>query len=166
MLSPRPTHLLSLPIALLAASCVGTLDEKYPALSGIDGPDAGAATCDDPINSGHNGEHEQGQPCMPCHAAGGDGPTFTIAGTLYDDLAGSAAVSDAAIHIIDATGKDVALTTAANGNFWSTEPFAFPVLTYASLCPDTHDMISPLDESGGDCNKGGCHVAGFRVALP
>ena len=107
-------------------------------------------------------------PCNSCggnHSAGGDGPAFTVGGTLYVDLAGSTPIANAAVHILDADGDDVVLTTAANGNFWSTDAFAFPVTTHASLCPDTDPMIAPLDPSGGDCNKGGCHTAGFRVAI-
>lgn len=147
-----------------AAACVGTMEEKYPAGLSAGGADAGA--CDEPLQSGDDGHHNPGQPCLTCHRAGGTGTAFTVGGTLYTDLAGTAPLPDGTIHLIDAEGTELTLPVAANGNFWTSEPMAFPVHTFASLCPDTRAMITPVDTTGGDCNMGGCHVAGFRVALP
>jgi hypothetical protein len=147
----------------LAAGCVGTMEEKFPLAAGP-GPDG--AACDEALVSGDDGHHKPGEPCLTCHAAGGDGPAFTVGGTLYEDLAGTATLADATVHVVDADGQDLALPVAANGNFWTAAPLAFPIRTHASMCPDTNPMLSPLDASGGDCNKAGCHAAGFRVALP
>lgn len=159
-------HHIAVLLAALTTGCVGTMEEKYPSEIAGGGPDAGAGACDEPMVSGHDGKHYPGEACLSCHADGASAPPFTIGGTLYVDLAGSAPLPDATIHIIDAEGTDIVLPVAANGNFWSTETLAYPVSTYASLCPDSREMITPLDPSGGDCNMAGCHTAGFRVALP
>jgi len=161
-----PTLLLAVLHGAMLIGCVGTLEEKYPAeLS--NGADAGPPlACDEPATSGHDGHHNPGTACMDCHKAGGTGPLFTVGGTIYTDLTGAAAITDATVRVVDATGADFALPVAANGNFWSTDAMEFPVHTFASRCPDMRDMVSPLDQSGGNCNQGGCHSGGFRVWMP
>jgi hypothetical protein len=151
--------------AACVTACVGTMEEKLPIAA--DGPDAGAsAGACDPIEApASDGHHNAGTACQDCHAAGGGAPTFTAAGTVYDGVAG-APVAGATIHLIDADGNDIALVSAANGNFWTTQAVTFPLTTHASACPDTMPMISPVTESGADCNTGGCHADGFRIHVP
>ncbi len=152
--------------ATLGVACTGTMEERFPLVAA--GPDAGApvaAACDDPVDTTDDGYHNPGQACLACHNGAG-APAFTIGGTLYADLAGATPVVGATVHVVDAEGTDVAMVTGANGNFYTTAALAFPVTTYASSCPDERDMISQVDASGGDCNKGGCHAEGFRATLP
>ncbi len=168
---PRAQLSIAAVCTVALAACVGTLEEKTPQQSGgasSSSVDAGggAAACDDLVPPTQSGKHNPGTACQMCHGAGRGAPTFTLAGTLYDGVGSDVPVAGATIHIVDANGSDVSLTSAENGNFWSSQPIAFPITTYASGCPDRIEMITPVSESGADCNAGGCHVAGFRVHLP
>jgi hypothetical protein len=149
--------------------------EPIPEMRPEDGPDAGATpepaepqplACDEPVAQPRDGEHNPGQPCLECHTEDGEGPPFSIGGTLYRDLVGSSAIAGATIRIGDATGRELPLITARNGNFWTEEPVTYPVQAIASSCPDARQMIAPIQAGGGDCNRAGCHASSFRVSLP
>lgn len=133
---------------------------------GSDGGAADAATlaCRDPVATNASGKHNPGTACAGCHTGMG-APKFTVSGTLYSDAAGTAPVVGATIHVTDATGAQLELTTAQNGNFWTSQTVAYPVRVYASRCPDAVPMVATV-ASPGDCNAGGCHGAGNRIHLP
>ena len=101
-----------------------------------------------------------------CHHQGGTAPPFTFAGTIYASSGGAAPFAGATLHVVDAMGTDVVATSQANGNFWSTELVAFPVLAFATLCPGVAPMHTALGERDGSCNSSGCHTSGFRVHVP
>lgn len=172
-MSCRPFVLCSL--SLFAACTVGDVRDLDPQV-GVDaaagdpdpdpGPDAAPVECRDAVPSAGNGEHNPGQACIACHA-GGEGPTFTLAGTLYADAAGTTPLAGATIVVTDATGATFDLVTHDNGNFWTNQAVTFPVRVAASRCPDTVPMVSAIN--AGDCNVGGCHAAGApsgRIHLP
>jgi len=76
------------------------------------GPDASVDTpvCKPTVNGVGSGNHNPGQQCMQagaCHAIGGGGPTWTVAGTLYTDALGTAPNIGATITIKDANGAVV-----------------------------------------------------------
>lgn len=152
---------------LLASACDGVLRE-----AGGAAPDAGALAmieappCDPPAAAAGDGHHHPGEDCLMCHYQGGEGPPFTFAGTLYGDSGGRAPLSSATLHLIDALGTDVVVATQANGNFWSTDLVTFPVVAFASLCPDVKPMATPLGGADGSCNRAGCHTSGFRLHVP
>jgi hypothetical protein len=152
---------------LLAAACDGKLKEN-----GGDEPDAGALAqiptppCDPPAAAPGDGHHNPGEDCLMCHYQGGGGPPFTFAGTLYAASGGGAPLAAATLHLIDALGTDVVVTTQANGNFWSFDLVTFPVVAFASLCPDVKPMVTPLGDADGSCNRAGCHTSGFRLHVP
>lgn len=154
-------------IAIAFAGCDGTLREKpsagladASALAQIEPP-----PCDPPAAPG-DGHHHPGEDCLMCHYQGGDAPPFTFGGTLYDASGGAAAFAGATLHLIDAAGTDVVVVSALNGNFWSTDLVTFPVVAFASSCPNVVPMLGPLGETDGSCNKGGCHTSGFRIHVP
>lgn len=153
--------------ALGAAACDGILKERP---SG--GADAGALSqieppaCDPPAEPPGDGHHHPGEDCLMCHHQGGEGPPFTFAGTLYANPGGGTALGGATLHLIDALGTDVVVTTQRNGNFYSTDLVTFPVLAFASLCPDVKPMATPLGDADGSCNRAGCHTSGFRTHVP
>ncbi|RMH39523.1 MAG: hypothetical protein D6689_16275 [Deltaproteobacteria bacterium] len=153
--------------ALVAfGGCTGTLEEKFPAGAELgDGPDAAVATCDEVQAPSSDGKHNPGMACLSCHDGAG-APAFTAAGTAFTDAAGTTPAAGATVHLVAADGTDVALPVAANGNFWTDRPLAFPMHARAGACPEVREMLSPVDATGGDCNKGGCHGDGFRVAIP
>ena len=93
---------------------------------------------------------------------------FTAAGTVYAAVGGGTAVSQATIHLIDGTGKDVKLSTATNGNFFTDVPLVYPLTVKGSKCPSAEQtMVSAVASSGASCN--GCHASGSsqgRIHLP
>ena len=121
--------------------------------------------CEPAINTSNSGRHKAGENCRRCHDGSGKPPFFSIAGTLYDGINSSTPVVGATIHIIDARGRELKLTTYQNGNFYSRDSnIVFPVTTFASRCPDVQDMSDPVSQSGGGCNS--CHTSGDRIHLP
>lgn len=139
------------------------VDADVPGL----GADAAPIPCRETVPSVGAGEHNAGQACIACHAADG-GPSFTLAGTLYGDAAGTTPLAGATIIVIDATGASFDMVTQENGNFWATEPLSFPVHVSATQCPDSAPMLGAIT-AAGDCNAGGCHAAGTatgRAHLP
>jgi len=112
-----------------------------------------------------NGNHNPGQACQSCHTPTANIPRWTVAGTLFSSAAGGAAVSAATIVVVDNNGVELKLVTAANGNFYTTTPVAFPVTVKASKCPDEKAMTAK--PGSGNCNS--CHTAGSaqgRIHLP
>lgn len=93
---------------------------------------------------------------------------FTAAGTLYAAVGGGTAVSQATIHLVDGAGKDVKLSTATNGNFFTDVPLVYPLTVKASKCPSPNQtMVGQVAASGASCN--GCHASGSnqgRIHLP
>lgn len=92
---------------------------------------------------------EPGEDCMECHS-GGEARTWTVAGTWPPQ--------GRKITVVDQTGKTVTLHANKVGNFWSSEPFAFP-LTSVSV-----DGVAMPSRAGaqafahGSCNR--CHSEG------
>jgi hypothetical protein len=134
-----------------------------------DGPitdgDGGVVLCEPEEAVNGDGHHNGGTGCLTagCHRAGG-GPAFTVAGTMYDTSRSGSPIGGATVVIIDGDGNRFDLITAANGNFYTSEPVVFPLLAKASLCPSDNKMVS-LSQTG-DCNSQGCHgVTDIRVAL-
>lgn len=154
-------------VAVAAAACDGVLKEQ-PA-GGADASELSkipTPPCDPPAAGPGDGHHHPGEDCLMCHYQGGEGPPFTFGGTLYASSGGAAPLAGATLHLIDALGTDVVVVTQANGNFWSTDLVTFPVVAFASQCPDVQPMLTPLGDADGSCNRAGCHTSGFRVHVP
>ncbi|GEJ59329.1 hypothetical protein [Anaeromyxobacter diazotrophicus] len=88
-----------------------------------------AAACSDPNDP--KALRNLGEECVGCHTPGkkaGRWP-FTAGGTVYrtagDDPAPG--LEGVQVTIEDARGKVVRLSTNRAGNFWTSEPLAFPV---------------------------------------
>ena len=112
-----------------------------------------------------DGHHNAGTECLSCHsnaAIVGSTRVWTVAGTVYNSTSGAAAVSQGTIEVVDAAGKTVQMSTATNGNFWTTQAVTFPLHVRASKCP--YDVTMSSSASAGSCN--GCHGSTFRVHLP
>jgi hypothetical protein len=145
----------------------GTPDSRPPPGS----PDASTvpvAVCKPTVIAVGNGNHNEGQDCISagCHAAGGDGPTWSVAGTLYTTAAGGIPQVGATISIRDATGLALDLPTQQNGNFYTPATLTLPVTVYASECPGLNPMVATTT---GSCNTAGCHdgvAATGRIYLP
>ena len=157
-------------IALLAlASCTGevptgggTMDAAAAIDANIDAPklmwvDAAPGTgngvpCRNAATPPGDGHHNTGRSCFQaCHNHG-----FTLAGTLYTNATGNTGFSGANITLTDNNNQTINIVTQANGNFWTMQPIAFPVLVVASACPSAVRMT--LASANGNCNS--CHVGG------
>ncbi len=113
-----------------------------------------------------DGHHRPGESCLAsgCHAAGGSGPRFYLAGTAYTAKAGTAARPGATIVVPTGGGSPLKLHVAGNGNFWSETSMTINTKPKASGCPNQVQM--PTATTNGNCNSAGCHDAGRRIALP
>jgi len=107
--------------------------------------------CENQATPPDNGHHNPGKSCFQnCHNHG-----FTLAGTLYNSVNGNSAFAGATITVIDANNQTVKLVTRQNGNFYTSQAIAFPVLTMASSCPSAVKMNASTPH--GNCNVDGCH---------
>jgi len=161
---------------MMIASCTGTIDTGStggPEVadagiggggggggSGSPGTDAGVNAmfpCKNVATPPGNGHHNAGQDCLNgCHNHG-----FTLAGTLYN-AAGTAALPGASITVKDANGATFDMVAQQNGNFYTSNPIAFPITVYASECPASTPMTSAIATGNGGCNKSGCHATGAQ----
>jgi hypothetical protein len=147
-----------------AGSGSGSGSGSGPADAAIDAPklmwvDASSGSgntlpCENMATPPGDGHHFPGQSCFQaCHNHG-----FTLAGTLYTNATGNTAFKGATISITDSNNKTVKVVTNLNGNFYTTEALAFPVLTLASACPSAVKMNVAVAMTGRACNS--CHVGG------
>lgn len=108
-----------------------------------------------------------GGPCIDCHTSGGEGPRFTIAGTVFpsgnelDDCNGS---NGAALTVIitDRNGASVSLTVNDVGNFFTTQPVAAPFTAKVVSPKGESAMTAP--QTNGDCNA--CHAQTGNSGAP
>ena len=166
-------------LAIALAGCVGgvsgggTGSGSAVADAAIDSPpklmwpDATPGTgtmlpCEDTVaDPAIDGRHNTGKSCFDsCHNHG-----FTIAGTLYTNSTGNTGFKGATITVTDNNGAVKKIVTAANGNFYTREAVAFPVLVVASACPSAVKMNNST--TTGDCNNANCHPGGpLQMHLP
>lgn len=112
--------------------------------------------CKNPVPVGQlaDGHHEPGKSCFQaCHNHG-----FTLAGTLYTNSTGNSPYRGATITVTDSNNQTFELVTALNGNFYTSQAIAFPVLVIASSCPDAVKMTLAVAATGRACNS--CHAGG------
>lgn len=150
-------------VAAALAGCYGDMistNEVDPTFEGTPIDPALELTCADPVETADDGHHNQGTACLGCHN-GATAIEFTLAGTLYADPDGTTPVTGLVVTALDNTGAEVTAVTAANGNFYTSDPVTFPVTLFASACPDVVPM--PIISALGDCNS--CHVAGDRITF-
>lgn len=171
-------HSLLLIPVLVTACDVGSVAPPGDGENDIDAPpaatdaptgngDGPAAACEPTATNLPNGEHNAGQPCLTCHGPGGEGPRFTIGGTLFTTAQGGAPIAGATIVVVDAASVTTRLITASNGNFYTNATLALPLRVSASRCPDTQPMNGAIATAqDGDCN--GCHqpATAGRIHLP
>lgn len=98
-----------------------------------------------------------GMSCISCHAAQGEGPTYSLAGTVFDrfhsaDLCYGAA--DVQVEITDANQQVITLTTNATGNFYSSANIAFPATAKVKRDGLERAMVAAVPH--GDCAA--CHT--------
>jgi cytochrome c553 len=119
-----------------------------------------------------------GMACIKCHNQQGEGPNYSIAGTVYptahepDKCNGKVlsgpAISTAIIEIIDKNGGVHTTTVNSVGNFGTTTFIAKPYT--AKVKYDGRERVMTTPQTSGDCNdchtQSGAQNAPGRVLLP
>lgn len=112
-----------------------------------------------------------GGACINCHSSGGEGPRYTIAGTVFPtaheplDCNGA---SGATVVITDAAGAVLTLPTNRAGNFYSRTALKLPYS--AKVVVGGKERAMGATQMSGDCNS--CHTdtgasgAPGRIMLP
>ena len=149
MITPRLLLLVSLLAAPVPLACSDpVLDAQIAALP------------DDGVRNGPT--HRGGQPCTLCHSShGGKTPVFSLAGTVYQKPAPSKIpVENAVVHVTDATGATMDLTSNCAGNFYIADTQwqpTFPLFVDLSL-PSTGETIKMITKIGRDTACAQCHA--------
>jgi hypothetical protein len=109
--------------------------------------------------------HNPGTECLGCHGTIADSRIrWTVAGTLFRDSFGAVPRAGATVQLVDAANRTTLLVTDVYGNFYTTQPVAFPLRAGASLCPDAAAMAA--DVATGGCNAQRCHDNTLPMKLP
>ena len=109
-----------------------------------------------------------GADCTSCHSYGNmdEGPLFSIAGTIFEDGAGTDGFKGATIRIFDAAGNTFELTSTREGNFFTDEFVSFPISAEVEVDGAIRVMNDPIET--GACNT--CHTcegdAGNKIFIP
>ena len=110
-----------------------------------------------------------GGACISCHKQEGEGPAFTVAGTLFptphepNDCNGVGSAAGAQIVITDANGVVHTLAVNQAGNFYlEARGFAFPY--QAKVTYDGRERVMVAAQMSGDCN--GCHTQNGQENAP
>lgn len=141
------------------------------------GPDpfAGPSVCSSGQywNGGENSRMAPGRACVACHAQEGEGPMYSIAGTVFptghepDDCKAPGA-ADAVVVITDKNGKSISLPVNSVGNFTYEGYVATPYT--AKVVFNGGERLMFKAQTNGDCNtchtKNGTQGAPGRILLP
>jgi hypothetical protein len=139
---------------LFAVSCESPVDDDLieslgPEVEGVD-----------------QGEfHRYGQPCLACHGGYGDGPEFSVAGTVFVRPDGDTPAQNARVTISDAIGQKIELVSNCAGNFYVAREAFDPVFPLRAevVCVE-RDGVERRNVMGtrihreGGC--AGCHARG------
>jgi MYXO-CTERM domain-containing protein len=115
-----------------------------------------------------------GKACIRCHAEKGEGPKFTVAGTLFaasdeKDLCGGTNANGAAVYVQDSAGKTLKLVPNEMGNFYSKLALTPPYSAWVETS-DGKKRAMGAKQTLTDCNA--CHTqtgsggAPGRIVLP
>ena len=124
------------------------------------------------------GDHESplmhpGGTCIDCHTSNGEGPKFTLAGTVMaatNDDTDCNGVEGATVEITGADGTVTSLTTNAAGNFYIESMTALSTPYTAKIIQGGKTRAMVGAQSNGECNS--CHTAAGvngapgRILLP
>lgn len=100
---------------------------------------------------------QPGLDCVGCHVKEREGPRFSIAGTVYQDVATAdacAGVSAISVVITGADGKVLTLNSNEAGNFSSEAAVALPYM--AKVVSTNGERAMGAAQTEGSCNA--CHT--------
>lgn len=109
-----------------------------------------------------------GEDCLSCHGGGTgpeEGPAWSAAGTVYaaSNAAPDTGLSGAFVHVTDKNGLSFTLRSNLAGNFYTSEPLAFPL---QRVCVERDGLLRCMQDQvrSGSCNT--CHTQPPREAAP
>lgn len=109
-----------------------------------------------------------GMACISCHTSEGEGPSFSIAGTVYptghepDRCNSTVGSAGARIVIIGADGQELTLTPNAVGNFSARNAVKLPY--QAKVTYQGRERLMLAAQTSGDCNA--CHTQNGTMKAP
>lgn len=106
-----------------------------------------------------------GGACISCHASEGEGPSYTIAGTVMgalDDDENCVGVDGVTVEITGADGQTIQLVTNSVGNFFYNGPLAMPY--EAKVVRDGAEKVMAGAQSDGECAS--CHTPEGAAGAP
>ncbi len=105
-------------------------------------------------------EPNEGKNCLAsrCHSQGKE-HHFSLEGTIYRDVNGTAGRTGAKIKVKDATGNTTILKSDRLGNFYSEKNLKSPFIISALY--EGREVKMPIPASDGGCNAERCHVVGM-----
>lgn len=145
----------------LCVLAAGAVFAAFVGMAGCTGS-AGPAVCStDSAWEGGDGESplmHPGGDCIGCHTSRGEGPKYTIAGTVMaaaDDDTDCNGVEAVTVEITGADGTVLELPTNAAGNFYSSKTVATPFTAKIKKGSAVRAMVAA--QSDGNCVT--CHTA-------
>jgi hypothetical protein len=107
--------------------------------------------------------HRPGQPCALCHDGRDEAAAFTVAGTVYRDIASSVPLVDGDVALVDSAGNRFTSRTNCVGNFYTSKYQFNPVLPFwvtVRLGANESPMESPIHREAS------CATCHFDPAAP
>ncbi len=160
---------LALVLVLTSMGCDEGRGEREDG-EGFDGPV-------DPCSTGETSNADEGErmapggDCNGCHGREGEGPIYTIAGTVMgalDDAERCAGPAGVTVEITDANGQVIELTTNSVGNFTYRGELATPYTARVLRDGVINAMATPqIEGSCGSCHtETGASSAPGRITAP
>jgi hypothetical protein len=149
-------HFVPIALALLLGGCPDPVREDLEAAQGPEAPGVPRG----PL-------HRPGQRCLACHRDGGEGPAFSVAGTVFARQGETAAASGVDVVLQDARGEQRAVVTNEVGNFWIAASEWAPTFPLRAQVRANGTTLRMRTELGREGSCGACHVgAGDARHMP
>jgi hypothetical protein len=112
-----------------------------------------------------------GRDCIGCHSSGGEGPRYTVAGTVnaaFDEPDDCLGVPGVSVSVTDANGQAVELTTNSAGNFFTRASLVMPVQIRLAFEGRERLMTSlpPVGACASCHTQTGANAAPGRIVVP
>ena len=112
--------------------------------------------------------HNAGENCLSssCHASGGDGPTFSAAGTIYNSSNGAQTRATIKFFVANTNTLITETETDNSGNFYTTTDMS-QHFNGNGVSPEvtgpSGGVSSMSSAASGACNASGCHGSSNRI---
>lgn len=119
-------------------------------------------------NTTNASSHNAGQNCLDssCHGSGGNGPTFSSAGTIYSSSNAAQTNATVRFYVAGTNTLITEVTTDGSGNFY-TDVDLSTHFSGAGVSPEVEGpsggISSMVTAVSGACNASGCHASNNRI---